>query len=112
METIQEYSKVVAEQVGANDWEGLARTMVVLASKYSYLSEIQKRLRIERAYFWQRKWAGDKPLSDTHLKNLWLLTPSGEEEKRLKIEMKALEKLIDAIRSALYVLSRESRNDI
>jgi hypothetical protein len=64
---------------------------------------------LEKAQFWQKKFAGQKPLSDTFLEHEWRLTEGGTKEIRLKHELKALQNLSGAIKTASVVNSIEAR---
>lgn len=54
-------------------------------------------------------WEG-KPLSDKMTEMIWRSTKVGKQDVRLQYEMKALEKALASIKSHIYVLNQESRN--
>lgn len=113
MKTLTEYANDVMKN--KNNPSMLSELGVELAGKYAYMSEFHKNLQLEKAVFWNKKFYDgekerEKPLSDTHLGAMWLQEEGGKKEIRLKAEMKALEKLLSAIKSSIVVSSNEARN--
>jgi hypothetical protein len=94
----------------------LADIGVELSAKYGTLSEKMKDNQLEKAQFWTKKIQDDdgtireKPLSDKHVEMMWIHDGKGEEEIRLKYEMKALEKMMSAIKNNIVVSTVEARN--
>jgi len=88
----------------------LADLAIDISAKYGKLSEKMKDIQMEKAVFWNCKFAGDKPLSDTHIEAKWMQEESGKSELRIKYELKALEKLLGAIKNSIIVNSVEAKN--
>lgn len=84
----------------------LAELYIELATKYAFISEIAKDLQIEKAIFWN----DIGKLSDAKIENKWRVTEGGNKEIKLKYELRALEKLMAAIKSSIVVNSLEARN--
>ena len=107
--TLTEYaSKVLAHK---NDPHTLADLQIELAVKYAFISEIFKDLQLEKAMFETNvKFAGEKPLSDTAVESKWKITEGGSKEIKAKYELRAIEKLLSAIKSSIVVSSNEARN--
>ena len=108
IKTLQEFANEVL--ANKNNPRILADLGVELAGKYAFLSDIFKDLQLEKAVYWGIKFQGDKPLSDIYIKTKWRLTEGGGKEIKLKYEIKAIEKLLSAIKSSIVVASNESRN--
>ncbi len=105
--TLQEYAEEVRKN--KNNPHILADLHIDIAAKYSSLAEIYKDIQLEKAEFWQIKFAGEKSLSDAYIEAKWRLTEGGMKEMRLKLEMKSLEKLMGAIKTASVVTAVENR---
>lgn len=101
MRTLQEFANEV--QANKHNPEKLADLQLDMASKYSMLADVLKDIKLEKAEFWQIKYAEDKPLSDTKLEARWLITEGGKKEIRLKLEMNSLDKLMSAIKTSSVV---------
>jgi len=108
MKSLTEYATLVQEN--KNNPSFLSDLHLELAAKYAFLSETAKDIVVEKAEFWNMKFAGEKPLSDTHIETKWNQTETGKKELRLKYELKALEKLMSAIKSSIVVSSVEAKN--
>lgn len=106
--TLQEYATLILKN--KNSPHILSDLNLEIAAKYAFLADIAKDLQLERAEFWQKKYLGDKPLSDTHLESMWRVTEGGKKEVRMKHELKALQNLMGAIKTSSVVASIESRN--
>lgn len=108
--SITEYAELVLEL--KNNPHELADLGLILASKYSLISDIAKDLQIEKAVFTNNeKFKGEKPLSDAAVNAKWLLEEGGRKEIKIRYELKALEKLLSAIKSSTIMSNFEARND-
>ena len=92
-----------------NQPHALADLQIEISAKYAFMSDIAKDLQLEKAIFWQIKYAGEKPLSDKGVEAKWLETEGGKKEIRMKFEMKGLEKLLSACKSSIVVNSIEAK---
>ena len=101
MRTLQEFANEV--QANKHNPEKLADLHLDMAAKYSMLADVLKDIKLEKAEYWQIKFAGDKPLSDTSVEAKWLVTEGGKKEMRLKLEMNSLDKLMGAIKTSSVV---------
>ena len=110
IKTLQQFAEAVS--LNKNNPHALAELHIDIASKYAFLGEVRKDLQLERAEFWQQKYAGEKPLSDTFIETKWLGTEGGKKELRIKIELKSLEALMGAIKTSSVIASIEARNII
>lgn len=108
MKTLQEYANEV--RANKNNPSMLADLHIEIAAKYAFLADIFKDIQIERAEFWQQKFSGEKPLSDTYLETKWRLQEGGKKEMRLKLELKSLQNLMGAIKTSSVVNSIEAKN--
>lgn len=110
IKTLQEYAQLVREY--KNSPHELANLHIEIAAKFAFLADIAKELQLERAAFWEQKFKGDKPLSDTYLETKWRLTEGGQKEIKMKYELKALQNLMGAIKTSSVVNSIEAKNII
>jgi hypothetical protein len=108
MKTLTQFAEEIYKH--KNNPSVLAELHIELATKFAYLSEIMKDLQIKKAMFWQIKFEPEKPLSDTYIEAKWRVEEEGQKELKLKYEMKALEKLMSAIKSSIVVNSLEAKN--
>ena len=108
MKTLKQFAESL-NQLGGNP-NGLANLDREIAAKYAYLSERMKDIQLEKAIFWNMKFAGDKPLSDTHIETKWIQEEKGKEELKLKYEFKSLDKLSTAIKNSIVVESINAKN--
>ena len=109
MKTIKEYADLIMEYKTSPPH--LADIMLEMSAKYGMMSEIAKDLQLEKAEFETNiKFKGDKPLSDRAVESQWLMTEGGKKEIRLKYELRALEKMMSAIKSSSVISSQEARN--
>lgn len=93
----------------------LADLHVDIAVKYAFLSDVAKDIQLEKATFWNIKFFdGDdervKPLSDTFIEAKWRQTEGGKKELKMKYELRALERLMAAIKSSIVISSIEAKN--
>ena len=107
IKTLQEYADLILKH--KNNPHELALLHIEIAAKYAYLADIAKDLQIERAVYWQKKFAGEKTISDATLENQWRLTEGGGKEIRMKHELKALQNLMGAIKTSSVITSIEQR---
>lgn len=90
---------------------------IEVASTYSKYADTYKDLQIKKAEFWNLKEFDEngeqreRPLSDKAVEMKWRGTPDGKEDLRHKYILKGLEKLLGAIKSALYVSNQEIKNN-
>lgn len=111
MKTIKEFAEAIQEN--KNLPTKLDDLNLEMAAKYGMMSEIAKELQLEKAEFTTNlKFSQEKPLSDSFVNQKWLTTEGGKKEIRLKYEMRALEKMMSAIKSSIVVASYEARNEM
>lgn len=111
MKTIKEFAEAIQEN--KNLPTKLNDLNLEMAAKYGMMSEIAKELQLEKAEFTTNlKFSQEKPLSDSFVNQKWLTTEGGKKEIRLKYEMRALEKMMSAIKSSIVVASYEARNEM
>lgn len=108
LKTLSEYAELV--RTNKNNPHELAGLHIEIAAKFAFLSDVAKDLQLEKAIYWQVKFAKDKPLSDVHLEANWRLTEGGGKELRMKHEMRGLTALMGAIKTSSVVTSIEARN--
>jgi len=89
----------------------LAKLDQEIAEKSAYLNEKMKSVKLERAVFWNMKFAGEKTLSDTYIETKWQQTETGKEEIKLKYELDGLKGLTSAIKNSIVVASLEAKNN-
>ena len=109
IKTLQQYAEEV--RANKNSPGTLADLHIDIAVKYAFLADIFKDVQLEKAEFWQQKFAGEKPLSDTFIEAKWRITEGGKKELRLKLELKSLQNLMGAIKTASVVNSIESKGN-
>lgn len=112
MKTLEQLANEIQEAQTANVPHTLADLHIECAVKYARLTELYKPIAQEKAQFWAvYKFPPDeKPKSDTYVDIQWNAYPAGQKETRLKLELKALEKLMSAIKSALVNATVEAKN--
>lgn len=104
-----QYASLILEHRGEPGY--LADLQIEMASYYSYLNDMCALLKIERAKFWQEwKEKGEKAKSDEMLKMLWILTPDGQKELKLKTALVSLEKMLAAVKSSIVTASIELKD--
>ena len=108
MKTLTEFANEI--MANRSNPRGLADLHIEMASKYATLADMFKDVQIEKAQFWQQKFVGEKPMSDTALEHKWIGTEGGTKELRMKLELKSLEKLMSAIKTSSVVNSVEAKN--
>lgn len=111
----------------------LAELHITAATMYSEMNDQWVEIQLKKADFWQVKdyreeaipttqarsvedlektvkYQREKPLSDKAVEMMWLQTPEGKKEMRIKYCLKSLEKLMSAVKSSLVNASIEARN--
>lgn len=110
MKTLTEFAQEIMDS--KNSPHRLAELEILMAGKYAMLSDIAKELQIEKAIYTNNvKFANEKPLSDTSVEAKWRIEESGQKEIRMRYEFRALEKLLSACKSSIYVANNEARNN-
>jgi len=86
----------------------LAEYLIYLAGEYSYWTDEYAQLLVEKPAIWNelRKGLG----SDKAAERAYDATERGAKEIKLRMRLKALEKLMSAIKTSLRVKEVESRN--
>ncbi len=105
---LSDYAEKVLRSRG--DPNTMADLHIELAVVYAQLTEEYQYIKVRKAAFWQKKFEGTKPLSDTHLEMMWRGTEDGKQELRIKYTLTGLDKLVASIKSALVVESFNMRN--
>lgn len=123
MKTLSELAK---EVYNARSLPGvLADLHIELAAMYSNMNDGMMKVQLEKADFWQIKdfepertdtfpivklTEREKPISDKQVEMLWIQTPGGKKEIKLKYALRSLEKLMSAVKSSLVNATIEARN--
>ena len=91
----------------------LSELLVEMTSDYGNTTQKRIESDIEKAQFWieNKKIDSEKPLSDTMLEAMYLLKDGGKSN-RIKLYLKALEKLMSSTKAHLRILSEEARNQM
>ena len=91
----------------------LSELLIDMSTDYGMVTQKKIESEIKKAQFWidNKHLDSEKPTSDTMLEAMYLLVDGGESN-RVKLYLKALEKLMSCIRSHLRVLEAESRNSM
>lgn len=105
------YSKKIQEYKELPHY--LSELQLEMSTDYGMVTQKKIESEIKKAQFWMehKDIGSEKPVSDKMLEAMYLLVDGGESN-RIKLYLKALEKLISCIRSHLRVLEAESRNTI
>lgn len=112
--TLTEYGREVYQARG--EPRKLSDLQLEISSVYATLSDQLKTLNIMKAGYWKTKTMHDtglmraKPLSDTSVEMNWGMTTEGQDEMKIKCALDAMEKLLSAIKNAIYVSNNEARN--
>lgn len=94
----------------------LSELHLEISSVYASISDQLKDVKIAKAQFWKKKKEYDdgslreKPLSDTELEMQWYREEAGKDEIRYKSALDALDKLMNAIKSASVSNAIEAKN--
>lgn len=108
--TLQQFSEDIISHKDSPSQ--LSEDLLEMTAKYSYLSEEWKPLKLRKNTFWvQTKYDGEKKKSDKEVELLWGATEDGQNEVRLVLEMKALEKLMSSVKAFLRVAENEAKNN-
>lgn len=86
----------------------IADERVRLAGEYARDSEIMAALLTQKATLWPELRENSK--SDKSADKAWDSMPLGIEEMKLRLKMKASEKMMSALKTKLEVLEGEARN--
>lgn len=91
----------------------LSELLLEMSTDYGMVTQKKIESEIKKAQFWMKHkdLGSEKPVSDKMLEAMYLLVDGGESN-RIKLYLKALEKLMSCIRSHLRVLEAESRNQL
>lgn len=106
LKKLSEYHKEIKTFI--NSPHELAEINTHAAAEYSWYCEQMIKIKLQKAQEWEElKNCGDKPLSDETTEMKWRKTEAGILEVKIKYAMKALEKLMTAIKSQLINLHKE-----
>lgn len=110
MKTLTTLSKEVHDAM-SNPRE-LAKIYLYCSAEYAYYSDILKEIKINKAEKWlQIKESGDeKDISDKKADMLFAQTEDGKKEIEYTYDLKALEKIMGAIKQSAYLNKEEARN--
>lgn len=91
----------------------LSELLLEMSTDYGMVTQKKIESEINKAKFWMehKDLGSEKPVSDTMLEAMYLLVDGGESN-RIKLYLKAIEKLMSAIKSHLRTLEHESRNQL
>ena len=110
MKKLSEYAQEVLRARG--DPNTMSDLQVELSVVYASMTEEYQYIKVRKAAFWQKKFEGAKPLSDTHLEMMWRGTQDGVKEIQIKYTLNGIDKLISSIKSAIVVDSFNARNTL
>jgi hypothetical protein len=85
----------------------LSEIRLRLSAEYSYLSSLLEVILMKKPEIWLSLKSNN---SDTKTEMLWSLTEDGKNEIKYRHQLKAIEKMISAVRTRLEVMSQEARN--
>lgn len=91
----------------------LSELLLEMSTDYGMVTQKRIESEIKKAGFWMehKDFGSEKPVSDKMLEAMYLMVDGGESN-RIKLYLKALEKLMSCIRSHLRVLEAELRNQL
>lgn len=91
----------------------LSELLLEMSTDYGMVTQKKIESEIKKAKFWMenKDLGAEKPVSDKMLEAMYLMVDGGESN-RIKLYLKAIEKLMSCIRSHLRVLEAESRNQL
>lgn len=91
----------------------LSELLLEMSTDYGMVTQKKIESEIKKAKFWMehKDLGSEKPVSDKMLEAMYLMVDGGESN-RIKLYLKAIEKLMSCIRSHLRVLEAESRNQL
>jgi len=87
----------------------LSEYLIYLAGEYSYWTDQYTELLVEKPPIWNELRRTAK--SDTSCERTYMATERGVKETKLKYRLKALEKLMSAIKSSLRVQEVDRYNN-
>lgn len=110
MKTLKFYAQTIEEN---KDNPGLLVELgEQLSADYMFCADALIPIKLKKAVEWVGiKRSEEKPLSDTLTDMLWAQTKDGADEIRLKYRMKALEKALASIKSHIFVLNNQAKNN-
>lgn len=91
----------------------LSELLLEMSTDYGMVTQKKIESEIKKAKFWMehKDLGSEKPVSDKMLEAMYLMVDGGESN-RIKLYLKALEKLMSCIRSHLRILETEARNQL
>ena len=91
----------------------LSELLIDMSTDYGMVTQKKIESEIKKAQFWidNKHLDSEKPTSDTMLEAMYLLVDGGESN-RIKLYLKALERLMSAIKSHIRTLETELRNQL
>lgn len=112
MKTLTELSKAVYDAM--NQPAELSKLYIEISAMYSFYSDQMKEIQILKPKEWlDIKESGDeKDISDSKADKLYALRDNGKKEIELRYTLKALEKLMGAIKLSSYLNNQEFKNQI
>lgn len=81
-----------------------------MSAEYAYLTEQLINILRKKPAIWDGIRYSGTVKSDTAAERLWEKTPEGLDEMALRLELKALDKMMTSSRTRIGVLSGEARN--
>ena len=89
----------------------LSELLLEMSTDYGMVTQKKIESEIKKAQFWidNKHLEEEKPVSDTMLEAMFLMVDGGESN-RIKLYLKASEKLMSCIKSHLRILSEESKS--
>ena len=91
----------------------LSDLLLEMSTDYGMVTQKKIESEIKKAQFWMehKDLGSEKPVSDKMLEAMYLLVDGGESN-RIKLYLKAIERLMSAIKSHIRTLETESRNQL
>lgn len=114
MKTLEEFANLIHENMESPGV--LSYLQVEMSADYAYLAAILRPIKEDKGTEWiaikMGSIEGQKPHSDKMTEMLWRQTEKGRQEYGIEMKMKALEKMMTAIKSNTYIANAEARNQM
>jgi hypothetical protein len=109
---LQEYARKIKENIESPGH--LADIAVEMSADYARLSDEMMKIQLKKPIIWTKikkekdEIEREKYLSDNLTEQCWRTLPQGQEEIKLKYQLKGLEKMINSIKTATYIKNQEA----
>jgi hypothetical protein len=90
----------------------LSKISTALSGHYAYKTGlyVAEKIKWAKWYTEHKKDPNGGKNSDKYLEAMYLITPEGQQFYLLKKELRAYEKMMDAVRSSIFVANQEAKN--